>query len=88
MLLDPLDMPKEILSCSGSGMTGKGAVGADGLELTIPWLPPESGAQGSAMHVDLSSRDGCPRGYSLHTSCTVAWCCTPKNRKAQDSEDS
>lgn len=49
MLFDPLDMPKEILYCSGSGMTGKGAVRADRLELTLPWLPPESGAQGTAI---------------------------------------
>lgn len=68
MLIEPLDMLKEILSCSGSEMTRKDAIRADRFDLTLPWLPQESGAQGRSMQADLSSKDGCPHRYSLQCS--------------------
>lgn len=83
MLLEPLGMPKEILSCSGSEMSRKDAIRADRLGLTVPWLLQESAAVGCSVQIDLSSRDRCTHRYSLQNFCAMSWHRAHKNRKAQ-----
>lgn len=68
MLLEPLDLLKEILSCSGSKMSRKNAIRADRLDLTLPWQPQESAAMGCSHRQIWAAGMGAPTG----TACRLA----------------